>query len=978
MISILLFIVVVGAIIIVAIAYRRTQELSDRVDYLQREIDILRGKISRLQTPTEAQAEERTAPSVSPLIPPTPEPAKPRLTPPPFPTDVPPVIQEPVTPPINPPTPQLFLNRDVSTINWERFMGVNLFAWIGGFVLFLATAFFVKYSIDNNLISPEIRVALGSLLGITLLIGGLQLSLKQYRVTAQTLCSTGILILYADVFASYSFYHFIEVTAAFLLMIAVTAVAFLLAVRLDAKVVAILGLLGGFFTPPLLSTGQDNPLGLFSYIFILDAGLIAIALRKKWTFLIPLAAVGTILLQLGWTSEFFTVQKIWTAWLIFASFEVLFVLAFGFARQLQQIDSWINGSVLSISFWTLSFAFYLLGFSNLGARPGTIFSFCLLAEVGLIVAVLIRPALHLAHRIAGFLIFLLLAIWTIFFLTEPLLNWALGVSLAFAIAHSIFPFIVQRIKPDDTSSRWVHLFPALSMLLLLIPIFKLTELSLAIWFVILFVDLIAVLLAIMTASVLSLIGVLLLTLFAMAAWILRVPIPTFVLAEGLSVVGVFAIFFFAAGIYAGRKILERKSALTTDATTSADQLVHIPALSSVLPFMLLMLMLIRLPLQDPSPIFALALLLVLLILGLWRWLQMDSLTLIALLCCLGLEYTWYAFHFDAHGLVIRTLVWYLLFFCIFALLPFPFRNQLRNRVIPWAVSALSGPLHFYLFYKVIDATYPNAYMGILPAVFSIPPLLSLMERLRSLPEDESTKNSQLALFGGAALFFITLIVPIQFEREWITIGWALEGAALLWLFHRVPHQGLRWLGCILLGIAFARLTLNPAIFTYYERSNMPILNWYLYTYGIVTLCLFIAGWLENKISGTNMRPWLYALGTILAFVLMNIEIADYFSESKTLSFQFSGNFARDMTYSIAWAVFAFVLLIIGINRKLKAPRYTAIGLIGVTLAKLFLHDFINLGQLYRVGAFLVVASVLIIGSYLYQRFGSFETSQTNR
>src|SRR6185503_8001187 len=130
-----------------------------------------------------------------------------------------------------------------------------------------------------------------------------------------------------------------------------------------------------------------------------------------------------------------------------------------------------------------------------------------------------------------------LAIWTIFFLTEPLLNWALGVSLAFAIAHSIFPFIVQRIKPDDTSSRWVHLFPALSMLLLLVPIFKLTELSLAIWFVILFIDLIAVLLAIMTASVLSLIGVLLLTLFGMAGWILKVPVASFELTEGLFVIG---------------------------------------------------------------------------------------------------------------------------------------------------------------------------------------------------------------------------------------------------------------------------------------------------------------------------------------------------------------------------------------------------------------------------------------------------------
>jgi uncharacterized membrane protein len=962
--SILLFIVVVGAMIVVAIAYRRTQELADRVDFLQREIDILRGKISSLQNPAKPPAAPPEAPITTEPKAAPPESPKPRPTPPPFPTELPPVINAPSSSPIEPPP---IFSRDVTSINWERFMGVNLFAWIGGFVLFLATGFFVKYSIDNNLIPPQIRIAVGFLLGIALLIGGLRLSLKQYPVTAQTLCSTGILILYADVFASYSFYHFIGVTAAFLLMIVVTAVAFLLAVHLNAKVVAVLGLLGGFFTPPLLSTGQDNPLGLFSYIFILDAGLIAIALRKKWTFLIPFAAVGTILLQLGWASEFFTTPKVWTAWIIFAAFEFLFVLAFLIARQLQQIDPWINTSIVTLSFWTIGFAFYLLGFSNLGARPGTIFSFCLLADVALMIAVLIRPSLHLAHRIAGLLIFLLLAIWTFFFLSEPLLNWALGVPLAFAIAHSIFPFLVERLKPDDNSSRWIHLFPALSLLLLLIPIFKLTELSVAIWFVILFVDLIAVLVAVMTASVLSLISVLLLTLFGMAGWILKVSVASFEVTESLFVIAGFAIFFFAAGIFGGRKIV-----------TSADQVAHIPALSCVLPFTLLMMMVIRLPLQTPSSIFAVALLLVLLILGLWRWLQIDSLTLIALLCSLGLEYTWHGFHFHPHNNVITTLVWYSVFFGIFTLLPFLFQNRLRSRLIPWAVSALSGPLHFYLFYNAINSSYPNSYMGILPAIFSIAPLLALLQRLRSLPKDEPSRTSQLAFYGGAALFFITLTVPVQFARQWITIGWALEGAALLWLYHRVPHQGLRWLGCILLGIAFARLTLNPDIFHYYERSSMPIVNWYLYTYGIVTTCLFIGGWLESKISGTNMRPWLYALGTVLAFVLVNIEIADYFSEGRTLNFQFSGSFARDMTYSIAWAVFAFILLIVGINRKLKAPRYAAIGLIGITLAKLFLHDLVNLDQLYRVGAFLVVASVLIIASYLYQRFGSFETGETNQ
>jgi uncharacterized membrane protein len=84
---------------------------------------------------------------------------------------------------------------------------------------------------------------------------------------------------------------------------------------------------------------------------------------------------------------------------------------------------------------------------------------------------------------------------------------------------------------------------------------------------------------------------------------------------------------------------------------------------------------------------------------------------------------------------------------------------------------------------------------------------------------------------------------------------------------------------------------------------------------------------------------------VLAFLLVNIEIADYFSErGSTLTFQFSGSFARDMTYSIAWALFALVLLVIGISKRARAPRYAGLGLLGVTILKLFFHDLARLDQ----------------------------------
>jgi uncharacterized membrane protein len=245
--------------------------------------------------------------------------------------------------------------------------------------------------------------------------------------------------------------------------------------------------------------------------------------------------------------------------------------------------------------------------------------------------------------------------------------------------------------------------------------------------------------------------------------------------------------------------------------------------------------------------------------------------------------------------------------------------------------------------------------------------------LKKVSAANPARMTQLAWFGGVALFFITLIFPIQFDRQWITIGWALEGAALLWLFHRVPHAGLRLAGAGLLVAGFVRLTLNFYAYKYHTRSAMPILNWYLYAYGIVTVCLFAGAWLlappRNQILRVNTPPILTALGTVLAFWLVNIEIADYFSEpGSPLDLHFSGSFASDMTYSIAWAVFALVLLVVGIAKRVRTPRYAGLALLGVTILKLFFHDLANLDQLYRIGAFVAVATIAMLASFAYQRF----------
>jgi uncharacterized membrane protein len=157
------------------------------------------------------------------------------------------------------------------------------------------------------------------------------------------------------------------------------------------------------------------------------------------------------------------------------------------------------------------------------------------------------------------------------------------------------------------------------------------------------------------------------------------------------------------------------------------------------------------------------------------------------------------------------------------------------------------------------------------------------------------------------------------------------------------------------------------VFGYQVRGDTPILNWYLYAYGVVTLALFAGARLVEE---KTARALLAALGTVLAFLLVNIEIADYFTEpgTRVLTFEFTGHLARDMTYSIAWALFALTMLVVGIARQLRAARVAALALLSVTVVKLLFFDLANLSQLYRIGATVGVAVVLLVASYLYQKF----------
>lgn len=208
----------------------------------------------------------------------------------------------------------------------ESVIGGSWFNWIGIIAVTFGIAFFLKLAFDKQWIGPVGRVSLAALVGIVLLYLGDRLRGRGLKSYAYVLSGGGVLILYLSDFAAYNFYHLIGQPTAFVLMAAVTTTAVLLSVRLDALPVAILGLVGGFLTPLLLSTGVDNEVGLFTYIALLDAGVLAVAYFKRWRSLDFASFAGTVAITLGWAFKFYEPGKVWTTLFFLSVFFLLYSL----------------------------------------------------------------------------------------------------------------------------------------------------------------------------------------------------------------------------------------------------------------------------------------------------------------------------------------------------------------------------------------------------------------------------------------------------------------------------------------------------------------------------------------------------------------------------------------------------------------------------------------------------------------------------
>ena len=181
----------------------------------------------------------------------------------------------------------------------EKFIGENILSKVAITILVIGIAFFVKYAIDKNWINETARVGIGILCG-GIVLGFAHRLRKNFKAFSSVLVSGGIAIFYFTIGIAFHEYHLFGQTMAFVLMLIITSFSVFISVMYDRQELAVLSLIGGFATPFMVSTGQGNYQVLFTYVLILDLGMLVLAYLRKWNLLNILSYAFTMILYFGW------------------------------------------------------------------------------------------------------------------------------------------------------------------------------------------------------------------------------------------------------------------------------------------------------------------------------------------------------------------------------------------------------------------------------------------------------------------------------------------------------------------------------------------------------------------------------------------------------------------------------------------------------------------------------------------------------
>ncbi|MGA9815321.1 MAG: DUF2339 domain-containing protein [Terriglobales bacterium] len=342
---------------------------------------------------------------------------------------------------------------------------------------------------------------------------------------------------------------------------------------------------------------------------------------------------------------------------------------------------------------------------------------------------------------------------------------------------------------------------------------------------------------------------------------------------------------------------------------------------------------------------------------------------------------WYASFYDVTQ-VRMTVGFATLFFAIFAVAPLlarPAQKGWLSDSVPPLVAVVNAAGYFLEIYLIFEeiGTKDTAWFALALAALYI--FLSRQARGRAGTPEAARIVDLLHL--ALAIGFITVAIPIRLDAHWITMGWFVEVAVLLWVADRIHSDLLNVfaIGALLLGVG--RLLLIDNFYV-----TRPIFNTRMATYSVAIAVLGAVAWYGSRRKDESART-VAALAVValnlLALRGLSLEVSSYYAQQMTrvrpgatqwnqddlrdVSNRHHLKIARDFTYSALWMAYGAMLMVVGFWRRSAFVRWQALVLIAFTIGKVFLYDVSELDRGYRIVSFIVLGVLLLAISFMYQR-----------
>ena len=856
-------------------------------------------------------------------------------------------------------------------IEWERWIGVRGAAAVGAVLFALAGLLFFKHALEQGWLGPPARVAIGTGVGLLAIVAGEVLRRRDYRFAPAGTAGAGIVILFATTWASYARYGFLPSYVALTLMAVITAACAALSIRHRSQGVAVLGLVGGFATPILLSMHAQSPASLFGYLLLLDLGLLALGSRQRWSLLGILGALGTMVVQGVWVLGALRPEDTPFALFSLGTLALVLALGTGSARESHR-GRWLvtQASALLLPF---GFAIYFASKVHFGMELWTLATLAGVLTAGAGWTCRREEDDWLLRGMATASVALLMT-WVAQQGLANVSELEFGLSaLVLAAVHLAIGWLRRRFVAAETNAPSPFAIYGLGTLLLCVAIAGQLPASSSLAGVpLVWIALCGGLLVMLTVEG-RVSGRLALGLRVVTAVVAGLALGTRALpgmVESLDDNLVFgavgtgwrlALALGFAGFTAWRvrrDALRRPEAHAVGAF-ALTLLLTLPTTRSVV-------------LGDPrvalSAIAALALVTALPAAALGRGLWQA-------IACAAFAFASVRFYdvqgWKPHGEAWRTLT--LVGVGALGAWPFATRGRLASSRVTWLASGLLLPVIAFAFdfFQRSDRLENSGLLAMMSAA-----LLGLATT--TLKAGTPAARTARPTFAVAALGFLGLTAARHFGHEvgLVSVAFLGLGSVAVGLHYRsVVAETLGGALTLLASLALLMGVARPNI---YPAAGPLVWNWTSYMSGTIALCAIGATALVRRAARLEampknpVRPLLsVSLGLaslVGVFVWLNLQVLLHFETDSFIDLDLQPLQRRDLAMSVTWIGYALLLLALGMARHFAGLRQASLVVLLITLTKVFLRDLGELTGLYQVGSVAGLALSLLLVSLLYQRF----------